>query len=53
MDQAEGLILFANDLHQRVAFAAASDEDGNMRAAAFTELIIEELKEAGEIEDGH
>lgn len=53
MDQPEALALFANDLHQRVAFAAASDEDGSMRAAAFTELIIEELKEAGEIEDGH
>jgi hypothetical protein len=53
MEKPDALALFANDLKQRVIAAASAEEEGEMLAAAFTEMIIEDLKEAGEIDDGH
>ena len=51
------LTRFAKDLQQQVIIEAEGDrseeDEGSFREEAFTRLMIEQLTEAGELEDGH
>ena len=51
------LARFAENLHQEIIINAegnqADEEGGSFREDAFTQLMIEYLTEAGELEDGH
>jgi hypothetical protein len=51
------LARFAENLHQEVIISAEgnqiNEEGGSFREDAFTQLMIEYLTEAGELEDGH
>jgi hypothetical protein len=51
-----GLLEFAENLHQEVITGCEADEDGigdSFREDYFTQLMIEYLVDAGELEDGH
>lgn len=52
MTEAEELARFARDLQQDVLARADAAEDGALRVSAFTELMVEHLVEASEIDDG-
>lgn len=52
MTEAEELGQFARDLQQDVFARADAAEDGALRVSAFTELMIEYLVDASEIDDG-
>lgn len=51
------LTRFAKDLQQQVIIEAEGDrseeDEGSFREEAFTRLMIEQLTDAGELEDGH
>jgi len=51
METNKELAIFHNDLQQRVIGSASSDDEGSMLAAAFTAIMLEELEEAGEIDE--
>ncbi|MBO9621663.1 MAG: AIPR family protein [Sphingomonas sp.] len=52
MTETEELAQFARDLQQDVFARADAAEDGALRASAFTELMIEHLVDASEVDDG-
>jgi len=52
MTESEELAQFAVNLQQDVFARAEAAEDGAMRASAFTELMIQHLVDASEIDDG-
>ena len=52
MDEKELIDQFHTDLQQTIYAVADSDDDGMLRSEAFTEWVIHELSELGEIEGG-
>lgn len=52
MSEADDLAQFAVDLQQDVLARADAAEDGALRVSAFTELMLEYLVDASEIDDG-
>jgi len=52
MDNDVALASFASDLHQEVIAAAEAEGHEALRADAFTRYMIDELIEAGELQDG-
>src|SRR5687768_11038185 len=52
MDTDEGLESFATDLQQEIIATAEIEGDERLHSEAFTQLLLGELIEAGEIDDG-
>lgn len=49
----EDLLAFATDIRQEVLLRADLDDEESLRPEAFTEMLLDSLEEAGEIEEGH
>lgn len=49
----DDLLSFAADIRQEVFLRADLDGDESLRLEAFTDMLLESLEEAGEIEEGH
>src|SRR5579872_5331419 len=52
MNESEELLRFAKEIQQEVLARAEAAEEGAMRSAAFTELMLEYLVDASEVDDG-
>lgn len=51
MESSNGLVTFLNTLHQEVIRAAELDGNESLRSRSFTQLMIDDLTEAGVLED--
>ncbi len=49
----DDLLAFAADIRQEVLLRADLEDEESLRPEAFTEILLESLEEAGEIEGGH
>jgi len=49
----DGLVAFATELQQEIILTAEIEEAEALRSQTFTERMIEELTDAGELDDGH
>jgi AIPR protein len=49
----DDLLAFAADIRQEVLLRADLEDEESLRPEAFTEILLEHLEEAGEIDEGH
>jgi hypothetical protein len=49
----DDLLAFAADIQQEVLLRADLEDEESLRPEAFTEILLEHLEEAGEIDEGH